>query len=283
MAAARELLDRGTDSVAVSGAGGELGDERVGDETLEADSPEAGGGQEGHVTAAPERALLDRREELVAPSADELARRLKRSLLEQQNDLLDALRHRKKDEDPVALVTSAPTAERLLDAANGALATAFRAGTAFAAEVGWPDGAPAPGQTRAGAADGAALAVAADLAADVAAHLTARLEQGMSGLGQDDSGLPALVGAVYREWKGERVERLAAEYASRAFADGVAAVAEAGGLLVRWVVDDGAEGCPDCDDNEIAGGQPVAEPFPTGHLRPPAHPGCRCLLVPVHA
>ena len=25
---------------------------------------------------------------------------------------------------------------------------------------------------------------------------------------------------------------------------------------------------------------PAGEPFPTGHLRPPAHPGCRCLLVP---
>ena len=52
------------------------------------------------------------------------------------------------------------------------------------------------------------------------------------------------------------------------------------GRLLRWVVDDDGP-CPDCDDNTLAGPTPKGEPFPTGQLHPPAHPGCRCLLVPV--
>ncbi|MEA2247481.1 MAG: hypothetical protein QOH46_2010, partial [Solirubrobacteraceae bacterium] len=28
---------------------------------------------------------------------------------------------------------------------------------------------------------------------------------------------------------------------------------------------------------------PKGEPFPTGQLHPPAHLGCRCLLVPITA
>jgi hypothetical protein len=37
--------------------------------------------------------------------------------------------------------------------------------------------------------------------------------------------------------------------------------------------------CPDCDDNAL---EPTVkgEAFPTGQPHPPAHPGCRCLLVP---
>jgi hypothetical protein len=36
--------------------------------------------------------------------------------------------------------------------------------------------------------------------------------------------------------------------------------------------------CPDCDDNAL---EPTVKgsDFPTGQPHPPAHPGCRCLLV----
>ena len=40
--------------------------------------------------------------------------------------------------------------------------------------------------------------------------------------------------------------------------------------------------CPDCDDNAL---EPTTkgEKFPTGQAHPPAHPGCRCFLVPFDA
>ena len=43
------------------------------------------------------------------------------------------------------------------------------------------------------------------------------------------------VGAAYREWRGERVERLAGDYATQAFSAGV--VAAGGDGKVRWVRD----------------------------------------------
>ena len=51
-------------------------------------------------------------------------------------------------------------------------------------------------------------------------------------------------------------------------------------MEVDVVVDDGGVPCPDCDDNSLAGSVPKGEPFPTGDLHPPAHPGCRCIAVP---
>ena len=86
------------------------------------------------------------------------------------------------------------------------------------------------------------------------------------------------VGAAFREWRGERVERLAGDYATQAFSAGVAAAGAEGKL--RWVVTS-ASGCSDCEDNALAGAVSATETFPTGHAHPPAHSGCRCLVTPV--
>jgi len=48
----------------------------------------------------------------------------------------------------------------------------------------------------------------------------------------------------------------------------------------RWLVEDVDGPCPDCDDNVLAGDVPKGEAYPTGQQHPPAHPGCRCLVVP---
>jgi hypothetical protein len=50
--------------------------------------------------------------------------------------------------------------------------------------------------------------------------------------------------------------------------------------LKRWVAR--ANCCPICSANKAAGAIPVDQPFPSGHQRPPAHPGkCRCAIVGV--
>jgi hypothetical protein len=45
-------------------------------------------------------------------------------------------------------------------------------------------------------------------------------------------------------------------------------------------VDRTGEPCPDADDNALAGPVAKGTPFPTGDRCSPAHPGCRCLVVP---
>ncbi len=76
----------------------------------------------------------------------------------------------------------------------------------------------------------------------------------------------------------QEVERLSRHYAMAAFARG-AYDAYGEGATLRWVVDDETP-CPDCDDNELAGAVSKGEAYPTGQPHPPAHPGCRCLLLP---
>ena len=96
---------------------------------------------------------------------------------------------------------------------------------------------------------------------------------------EEGTGEPAdRVGAAFREWRGERVERLAGDYATQAFSAGVAAAGGEGKM--RWIVTS-TGGCSDCEDNALAGAVSSIEMFPTGHTYPPAHSGCRCLVAPV--
>lgn len=46
----------------------------------------------------------------------------------------------------------------------------------------------------------------------------------------------------------------------------------------EWIVTDP---CPICEENGNAGVIPIDKPFPSGDMRPPAHPNCRCALAPV--
>jgi len=85
------------------------------------------------------------------------------------------------------------------------------------------------------------------------------------------------VGAAFREWRGERVERLTGDSATQAFSAGVTAALS--GRAVRWVVTS-PDGCSDCEDNALAGSLGAGETYPTGHRHPPAHSGCRCLVAP---
>ncbi len=94
----------------------------------------------------------------------------------------------------------------------------------------------------------------------------------------EGSGDPAdRISAAFREWRGERVERLVGDQTTQAFSAGVAAASADG--KVRWVVTT-ASGCSDCEDNALAGAVSGSESFPTGHAHPPAHSGCRCLIAP---
>jgi len=50
------------------------------------------------------------------------------------------------------------------------------------------------------------------------------------------------------------------------------------GSTLRWVPAEVGR-CPDADDNALEPTVKV-QSFPTGQPYPPAHPGCRCLVVP---
>ncbi len=227
----------------------------------EAAAPSEAGAEEAP-PAGPDDALIARRDELLSPVVIQLARHIKRALGDDQNRLLDGLRSAPSAPGDVLLGPEDLHLATFATAAQGHLTDAFTAGTVYAGgDAGGADPGTAVEQSAAG------------LARTVGTMLRRRIEEGTDS-GED---VAERVGAAFREWRGERIERLVGDFAVQAFSAGVAAAAAGGS--VRWVLTS-RNGCSDCDDNALAGAVSVASGFPTGHFYPPAHSGCRCLVAP---
>ena len=239
-----------------TGAEGAEGAEQT-EQTEGSEQREESGAASGH--EGPQAVLIARRDELLGPVTSRLTRSIKRALGDDQNRLLDALRS-----------SSAPSPDDVVGGeeehlAGYAAAARGHLGEAFAAGVTFAGGDPAS-VTDADAVEQAT----AGLAHSVVSSLRRRISEGTG----DD--MADRVGVAFREWRGERVERLVGDYATQAFSAAVRSTAGAE-LPVRWVLT--SAGCSDCDDNALAGAVEKGETFPTGHAHPPAHPGCRCLIT----
>jgi DivIVA domain-containing protein len=210
----------------------------------------------------PDRALIDRRNDLLSPVVLQLSRHVKRALGDDQNRLLDVLRVAPTTKVDELLGPEDAHLTTFISASSAHLADAYGAGAKFAG-----------GKAGKGPSDAAAEQSAAALARAVVTMLRRRIEEGTDA-GEDVS---ARVGAAFREWRGERIERLVGDCALQSFSAGVLATATKKGT-VRWILTS-PDGCSDCDDNALAGPVPVTDGFPTGHAAPPAHAGCRCLVA----
>ena len=164
--------------------------------------------------------VVAQRDEVLTPLVATLARRLKRALQDDQNDILDRLRA-KGGWAPGVLPSEDDHALRYVQAAGDQLMEAARAGATFAG--GKADEAP-------GVED-----VAAELASDIVAPLRRRLEgEGPSVEEGDESALVELVGAAFREWKGARTERLAGDKTVFAFARAALAAVPRARCCAGW-------------------------------------------------
>jgi hypothetical protein len=211
------------------------------------------------------------RDELLAPIITGLARRLKRSLQDSQNDLLDRLRAKGTTWSTDLLPDETEHLDSVTTAALPLLEEAAAAGTTVVGTGGdGPHG-------------DALVAVAHQLAESVVGPLRKRLASGDDLDTTEESAVTEHVGSAFREWKGDRIERLAGDHVVAAFSLGSVAVAASSGTSLEWVAVAATDGtpCPDCEDNGLNGAQAAGGEFPTGHTHPPAHPGCRCLLAPV--
>jgi hypothetical protein len=121
------------------------------------------------------------------------------------------------------------------------------------------------------------------MAVELVEPLRARLTRALAaGADADDPSVAAeSLRSTYRQWKVQQVEECARHHVLAACSLGAFAATPPATTL-QWLVDDDGH-CPDCDDNALAGPTAKGETFPTGQLHPPAHPGCRCLLVPATA
>ena len=227
-----------------------------------------------------DESALAERDQLLEPVQLDLVRQLKRVLQDEQNEVLDRLRRTESLSADIVLLPLDEHVERYQAAATPLLAQAAGRGAAFASPA---DAGSVPGH------EWPAEQWAADLAVDLVVPLRERLvrvfeeaagsdEAQRSGALADVAGVSERLGTGYRQWKTSQIEQAARHHASAAFTIGAYA-ATPDGTELCWVVDDDGGPCPDCDDNALAGGVVKGEPFPTGQFHPPAHGGCRCILV----
>jgi hypothetical protein len=212
----------------------------------------------------PEVALLRDRDTVLAGVERELGRRLKRVLADEQNEVLDLLRRGRS----VAFADVVPPgdehADRFAIAAGPDLDTAAAHG---AASIG--------GDLRVSCDE-----LAGSLGRTLVDPLRVRIERSFDDCDGDLEEVTERLRALYREWKGQHIGAAVRHYTAAAYAWG-AYEGSPEGTKLRWLVDRTGEACPDADDNALAGPVAKGTPFPTGDRCAPAHPGCRCLVVPV--
>jgi hypothetical protein len=216
-----------------------------------------------------DESMLQRRDEMLAPVEEQLARKLKRVLQDEQNELLDRIRVTTGALSGLAHDAVAHAA-RYAEVATPLLVEAIRGGASFANPASpCPDG-----------LDQEAAPLASALAEEVAGPLNSRITELLSDASHDADTPVAVdrLGAAFRQWKVEKIGVITRHYVVVAFSRGAFAASDDDRL--RWVVDDDGTPCPDCDDNALAGPTPKGEHYPTGQAHPPAHPGCRCVLLP---
>jgi cell division septum initiation protein DivIVA len=218
--------------------------------------------------------LLDRRDELLAPAEQLMARALKRLISDEQNEVLDRARRVKRGRPDLEELTGHMDSATFADALRNAFLLSAAAGAQMWCEL-----------------TGAALPeISSD---DVSAALESRLEElfenrqvhlrgvleNMDNSGEDASALVDRLRASYREMRSTSVPDQAGDLAVSGFTEGIV-IAAGSHSTWRWVADNGGLPCSDAEDNSLAGPIACGAEFPTGDDRPPAHPGCRCILAP---
>ena len=222
---------------------------------------------------AADPARFAERNEVLAPLVVTMARKLKRVLADEQNDVLQHLRLKRSSLE--------------MDAILGTVAEhAARYAAAVVEETMAAAGAGAKSLKSAGGSTKRVTqkAVATHVAASVAEGLVAAFrEEARIAIGEAEGDREILAGLmrdVYRKWKMELIDQHVDDIAYSAYSKGGFLAMENTSRL-GWMVDPDAPCCSECEDNSLAGAVTKGEAFPTGHQLPPAHPGCRCLVCPV--
>lgn len=235
---------------------------------LDADGEPADGEAElGEVTP------FDQRDADLTPLIVASAKKLKRILADEQNEVLDGLRRR----EPVReLADLLPSPSEHFDRYRGAIVDdLLAAATAGASSV-------APGRvTRLKKADARKATAAGEAVLDewLIVPLRERLERCVADGDGDNVGIAKRARSVYREWKTQHIDEQLDDVIRAAHGCGAFTAIETG-AAVQWVADPSHDVCADCDDNTLGGTVAAGDAVPTGHLFPPAHLGCRCLLLP---
>jgi DivIVA domain-containing protein len=211
------------------------------------------------------------RDEVITPLIVSSAKKLKRALADEQNDVLDALRRSDAVHNlDVLLPWASEHSARYTEAVAEDVLDAVHQGSETSRTINR--------KIRKALATESVEVANEALTQWLVMPLRDRLERCIADGEGDNAVVTKKVRAVYREWKMQRIDETLDDVMRSAHGRGVLAGFDLDTPIV-WELDGRFPACPDCDDNALAGAVAAGGQFPTGDLFAPAHQGCRCLLV----
>ena len=222
-----------------------------------------------------DQGVFDHRDGVLAPISVLITRKMKRILADEENSILTYLQGKKA---VVALEKVIPSADEHLAMYVEGLAEDL-VSAAMAGAQSFSKGLKA--DLRKKVTRSAVLQVVAkSIDETTVGPLRERIQRCVEQSNGDKDEMAQLVRNVYREMKLQRVEQHVADISHMAYSRGVY-LSLAAGTKVCWMVDPNGPSCADAEDNSLAGATEIGSEFPTGHVHPMAHAGCRCLIAPI--
>jgi len=232
--------------------------------------------KDGAVRPRPvDASIFRRRDEAIAPVIVNIVRALKRVLADDENVVLTHV-GMKRSELTLAAMLPEPDehARRFLDAVREEVLGIAADGARSLRDSRRAD-------LRKMVSEGGVIeSVAALLVSDIIRPLHDRITAAIEQSAGNRDELMKRARSEFAEFKTQRLELVTADVAHLSYARGLFLGCE-NSPHVCWAVDPEGPGCADAEDNALAGRLRRGEAFPTGHMQPLAHAGCRCLVVPL--
>jgi cell division septum initiation protein DivIVA len=222
-----------------------------------------------------DQGVFDHRDEVLEPILVLITRKMKRVLADEENSMLTYLQGKKS---VVALEKVLPVADEHLqmyvealaeDVISAAMAGAQSLSKSLKADL------------RKRVTRSAVMQVVSrTMDESTIRPLREKIQRAVEQSNGDKDEMSNLIRSVYREMKMQRVEQQVSDIARMAYSRGAYLVLDQG-TKVCWMVDPNGPSCADAEDNSLAGSTDLGSDFPTGHIHPTAHAGCRCLIAPI--
>jgi cell division septum initiation protein DivIVA len=222
-----------------------------------------------------DQGVFDHRDEVLEPIMVLITRKMKRVLADEENSMLTYLQGKKSI---VALEKVLPSADEHLqmyvealteDLISAAMAGAQSLSKSLKADL------------RKRISRSAVMQVVSrTMDESTIRPLREKIQRAVEQSNGDKDEMSNLIRSVYREMKMQRVEQQVSDITRMAYSRGAYLVLDQG-TQVCWMVDPNGPSCADAEDNSLAGSTDLGSEFPTGHIHPTAHAGCRCLIAPI--
>ena len=224
------------------------------------------------IEAVVDPARFAARNEAIAPTVPNVARKFKRVLADEQNNVLEHLRGKRSSLEMDAIIGTA-------DEQAQRYAAAIAEDSMAAAGAGAKSMKDARGTSKRVTQKVVNAAAVKAIAEGLVAMFREDTRIAIGEAEGDRGILASLMRDVYRKWKMTGIDEHVDDVVCAAFNIGAFVSLEPTADIV-WMVDGDSPCCGDCADNSLAGSVTKGQDFPTGHAHPMAHAGCRCLIGP---